>query len=54
MLHSLWILAATFFTVLTYVLCVREVGAAAVRNLGHFLRPFLLHGFLCRSDGGGC
>lgn len=35
-------------------LCVREVGAAAVRNLGHFLRPFLLHGFFCRSDGGGC
>lgn len=52
MLHSLWILAATFFTVLTYVF-VKWVPPA-VRNLGHFLRPFLLHGFLCRSDGGGC
>lgn len=52
MLHSLWILAATFFY--GAHLCVREVGAAAVRNLGHFLRLFLLHGFLCRSDGGGC
>ena len=52
MLHSLWILAATFFTVLTYVFL--KWVPPQYENLGHFLRPFLLHGFLCRSDGGGC
>ena len=52
MLHSLWILAATFFTVLTYVFVKWVPPQYEIWDI--FLRPFLLHGFLCRSDGGGC
>lgn len=52
MLHSLWILAATFFTVLTYVFVKWVPPQYEIWDI-FFVRSCYM-AFFAVSDGGGC